>query len=464
RKSPAYSLLASAARITLSRPHQSLSSDRNRKRARLHCRAKLQFGPTDASQLLFYQAMTDMDEFAQTRGADDLFDDEIIPVSAEEQQAQAEVVAVPAESESAPQQEEPAVEKQQHPRSDTSHRGRGGDRDRGRGRGRGQGQGQSRGQGATKGRGLQDSQWADKKPAEKSPRPKGPKPAKEPAAAKQPAKQPELATPAQFEAGPAEQAGQDDEAQGAETTASGTEPQRVPAVRGDRSATGGIRKPKLTEEELSKRIAAAKENAAKKAAAHARAEADHASFLEREQIAAEKRRKEAANRRVMDKEREQNRLRKLNAQTGREWDSQKTEDDYNPRGGGSQFRRGMHGGVSGYARRDFDGASEDGPADLLSPGRGRGRGGRGGRGRGSPRGPRGDRASSKEPLERNGANGPTPSVNNEADFPSLPASKKPETVPTSTLETKAIAQPPSMEKLEATMSPLTGTWADQVEE
>lgn len=222
--------------------------------------------------------------------------------------------------------------------------------------------------------------------------------------------------------------------------------------------------PKLTEEELSKRIAAAKENAAKKAAAHARAEADQASFLEREQIAAEKRRKEAANRRVMDNEREQNRLRKLNAQTGREWDSQKTEDDYNPRGGGSQFRRGMHGGVSGYARRDFDGASEDGPADLLSPGRGRGRGGRGSRGRGSPRGPRGDRASSKEPSERGGAKASTPSVNNEADFPSLPAGKKPEVAPTPTVETKPIAQPPSMEKLEATMSPLTGTWADQVEE
>lgn len=219
--------------------------------------------------------------------------------------------------------------------------------------------------------------------------------------------------------------------------------------------------PKLTEEELSKRIAAAKENAAKKAAAHARAEADQASFLEREQIAAEKRRKEVANRRVMDNEREQNRQRKLNAQTGREWDSQKTEDDYNPRGGGSQFRRGMHGGVSGYARRDFDERpSEDGAGDYTSPGRGRGRGGRGGRGRGPSRGPRGDRASSKEPSEKTA----TPSVNNEADFPSLPAGKKPEITPPTTVETKAIAQPPSMEKLEATMSPLTGTWADQVEE
>ena len=165
----------------------------------------------------------------------------------------------------------------------------------------------------------------------------------------------------------------------------------------------------------------------------------------------------------MDKEREQNRLRKLNAQTGREWDSQKNEDDYNPRGGGSQFRRGMHGGVSGYARRDFDGPSEDGAGDQPSPGRGRGRG-RGGRGRGSSRGPRGERASSKDPSERGDTKTTTPAVNNEADFPSLPAGKKPEVDSTTTVETKAIAQPPSMEKLEATMSPLTGTWADQVEE
>ncbi|OOQ83524.1 hypothetical protein PEBR_34452 [Penicillium brasilianum] len=408
--------------------------------------------------------MSDMDEFAQTRGADDLFDDEIIPVSAEEQQAQAEAVVAPAdpepepEPEPVPRQEEPVMKKQQPPRGEASHRGHGGDRDRGRGRGRGgQSQAQGRAQPQGKGRGLQDSQWADKKPAEKSPRPKGPKAAKEPA----PVKQTEPATPTQTESGPTEETVQADEAQGEETTGNGTEAQRVPAVRGDRSATGGVRKPKLTEEELSKRIAAAKEHAAKKAAAHARAEADQASFLEREQIAAEKRRKEAANRRVMDNEREQNRQRKLKAQTGREWDSQKTEDDYNPRGGGSQFRRGMHGGVSGYARRDVDERpSEDGAGDHPSPGRGRGRGGRGGRGRGGSHGPRGDRASSKDLLEKPA----TPTVNNEADFPSLPAGKKPELPPTTTVETKAMAQPPSMEKLEATMSPLTGTWADQVEE
>lgn len=164
----------------------------------------------------------------------------------------------------------------------------------------------------------------------------------------------------------------------------------------------------------------------------------------------------------MDNERERNRQRKLNAQTGREWDFEKREEDYNPRGGGSQFRRGMHGGVSGYARRDFDdGRSDEGASGQVSPGRGRGRGGRGGRGRGPSRGPRGERASSRDPSEtKEGKKSPpaAPGVSNEAEFPSLPAGKKPEDAPLKT------AVPPSLENLESSMSPLTGTWADQVEE
>lgn len=224
------------------------------------------------------------------------------------------------------------------------------------------------------------------------------------------------------------------------------------------------RQPKLTDEELTKRIAAAKENAAKIAAAHARAEADQASFLEREQVAAEKRRQELAHRRVMDNEREQNRQRKLKAQTGREWDSEKREEDYNPRGGGSQFRRGMHGGVSGYVRRDFDGMNET-PAESDTSPRGRGRGGRGGRGRGPSRGPRGERASSKQPSGKEEAKTAVPGVSNEADFPSLPAGQKPEEAPTTApTVTTTSTQPASMEKLESSFSPVSGTWADQVEE
>lgn len=182
-------------------------------------------------------------------------------------------------------------------------------------------------------------------------------------------------------------------------------------------------------------------------------------------MAAKKRREEQANRRLMDNEREQNRQRKLKAQTGREWDSEKREEDYNPRGGGSQFRRGMHGGVSGYTRNDFNqGAADDVAGGNGTPSRGRGRGGRG---RGPSRGPRGERASSKEPstkADKKAAVG----VNNEADFPSLPAGKKPEDAPVSVSTKKpaapAIKAPPSMENLDSTFSPLTGTWADSLDD
>ncbi|KAJ5173310.1 hypothetical protein N7492_005903 [Penicillium capsulatum] len=409
-----------------------------------------------------------IDEFAQTRGADDLFDDEIIPVSVEEQQAQTEVVAPEPEPESTPapapavQEEQPFLENQPPPRGETPQRGRGGDRGRGRGRGRGK-----------PAQGLNASRFADPAYAENTPRPKASR-SKSSTNTPEPEPTSEVrdASPEKSQAGAKDQEAPEEESKGDTLNANGAESQRVPAVRGDRSATGGVRKPKLSEEELSRRIASAKENAAKKAAAHARAEADHASFLEREQVAAKKRREELANRRVMDNERERNRQRKLNAQTGREWDFEKREEDYNPRGGGSQFRRGMHGGVSGYTRRDFDeGGHDEDSGAHGSPGRGRGRGGRGSRGRGPSRGPRGERASSRDAQKTAAAKSepPTaPAVKNETDFPSLPAGKKPgETQPQAQAPAQAplkTSVPPTLENLESTMSPLTGTWADQVEE
>lgn len=48
-------------------------------------------------------------------------------------------------------------------------------------------------------------------------------------------------------------------------------------------------------------------------------------------------------------EREKNRQRKLKAVQTREWDSTKTEEDYNPRSRSSGFRRGAHGGVAAAA-------------------------------------------------------------------------------------------------------------------
>lgn len=214
-------------------------------------------------------------------------------------------------------------------------------------------------------------------------------------------------------------------------------------------------------------MAAAKENAAKLSAAHARAEADQASFLEREKVADEKRREERANRRVMDSERERNRQRKMNALNGREWDATKQEEDYNPRGGKGGFRRGMHGGVSGYARRDFDdGRPDENPRDNQGGHRGnRGRGrGRGGRGRNNSRGPRRDGWQPNDAFEKPAAATsdtkpptPAPAAGNEAEFPALPGAK----------DLPADAKPnwaAAAEKIEPSWSPVEGsTWADEVD-
>lgn len=117
------------------------------------------------------------------------------------------------------------------------------------------------------------------------------------------------------------------------------------AVRGDRSATGGISKPKLTEEQLSARLEAVKLNNARREAAHRLAEADEASFQKREAQEFQKRKELGVAREAMEKERENNRLRKLGAQAGREWDEGK-EDEPIRSIGGSRYRRGVHGGIA----------------------------------------------------------------------------------------------------------------------
>lgn len=169
--------------------------------------------------------MADMDEFAQTRGADDLFDDEIIPVSAEEQNVQTEVVVIP-ESEPTPPQEITPPEKQPSPRGEPSQRGDNSQRGRGRG-----------GQ-AKQGRSLQDSRWADPKPAENTPRKK-----KTPVNVAEPKVTPAAPVAETVEKRPDTEKPQstpDEESKKDPTN--GPDAQRVPAVRGDRSATGGLRK------------------------------------------------------------------------------------------------------------------------------------------------------------------------------------------------------------------------------
>lgn len=244
----------------------------------------------------------------------------------------------------------------------------------------------------------------------------------------------------------------------------------TPAARGNRLHTGGIQKPKLTEDELSARLEAAKLNNARREEAHRLAEADEASFQHREAQAREKRREEGVARKAMEGEREKNRLRKLGARGGREWDEGKKEEDFaEGRGGG--LRRGMHGGVSGEQGRRTDGGSsrsmrdgdeEDGKqGDRDSPrgggyegrrgrGRGRGRGGRGG-GRGDYGGDGGG-----NPSARNGNPNPPPARFAKEDFPALAqgASANSTREKISTLKNADILKSPVGGK---------GSWADQVE-
>jgi hypothetical protein len=49
-------------------------------------------------------------------------------------------------------------------------------------------------------------------------------------------------------------------------------------------------------------------------------------------------------------EREKNRQRKLKAVQTREWDSEKKEEDYNPKGYNPRYRRGAHGAVASPSR------------------------------------------------------------------------------------------------------------------
>ena len=228
------------------------------------------------------------------------------------------------------------------------------------------------------------------------------------------------------------------------------------AVRGDRTATGGTPKPKLTEEELSARLAAAKLNNAKRAEAHRIAEADEASFQQREAHASQKRKEEGQAKRIMNMEREKNRLRKLGAQAGREWDEGKEEVERSDERGG-QYRRGAHGGVlyeggrggrnRGYQDRGFDQQHDNyNPHFQTERGyRGRGRGDRGrsrGRGRGRSQGHRGFDSSDEIPQTL-----PDP----VADFPALP---------NATSGRQSSHSKPS----DNILSPVVGaSWADEVQ-
>lgn len=217
-------------------------------------------------------------------------------------------------------------------------------------------------------------------------------------------------------------------AQEDESSEAQTKP-KVAAVRGDRTNTGGVRQPKLTEEELSARVAAAKAKSQSRAAAHARAQADADDFAERERaehvrrseeekLAQMKRAQDEAQARYLGQERERNRVRKLGAQTGREWDAQKDEIDFQAPRYGDRTRYGeaqeqdlsIYEWKEPHHHNEYNGNGESSRGDYNGRGRGRGRG------RGGPKPPYGPRVRTRKwPKMELGLEKKDPN-----DFPPLP--------------------------------------------
>jgi hypothetical protein len=364
-----------------------------------------------------------MEDFSQSRGDDDLFDDEIIPLDPSE--IETAIVQTQDLSRDSPPTVAPKGPSQR------------GYAPRGRGRG-GRGRGNNE---------LLNSKFAPRA-APQTTQPKAQtqqQPSVPDASTKETTSTPHSEAPASEE--PAKTQPNETEPAPAATPT----PARAPAVRGDRTATGGIKKPKLTEEELTAKLAEAKERSQNLSAAHARAQADAASFEEREKLAQARRAKDAANRKAMDTERAQNRMRKMAGLGGREWDMEKDSEEFRARGRGGGYMRGAHGGVR-YDRERRDPALEGEDMDLRqyewNEDRGKGRGGRG-RGREGHRG-RGD-------VRNGNARGKQqPDVSAEAEFPALPKPKD---------DVKKPPRPVQARTTSDVQSPTEGkeTWAEQVE-
>ncbi|MCJ1273267.1 hypothetical protein MMC21_001057 [Puttea exsequens] len=325
-----------------------------------------------------------MDEFAQTRGGDDLFDDDFTPISE----------PIPETIE--PELESPTSQKKAAPRGRGSRRSDNVSR---------------RSQTQSSGSGVQDNS-------------------------------------VEYSSIDLSASSQNDQESGSTTQHQPRpQPKANTAVRGDRTATGGTLKPKLTEDELSAKLAAAKLNNAKRAEAHRLAEADEASFQKREAMAIRKRQEEGQSRRQMDQEREKNRLRKLGAQGGREWDEGKeelaTRDER-----GSQYRRGINGGIeydagrgrggrNGYQDEAYEQDLQERRGGYSTRGRRRGDRGRGNRGRGGPHPTNSSAQAPPDPV---------------ADFPALPSGPQ------------SMQKPQPATKEEQLLSPVPdgASWADEV--
>ncbi|KIV98808.1 uncharacterized protein PV09_08963 [Verruconis gallopava] len=335
-----------------------------------------------------------VDEFAQTRPPDDLFDDDFTPV------AESQLVYDPPPQAPAAQPEPTFRE----PRYSNASKG---ELPRGVPRG-------PRGRGRGSGRGANTS-----------------------AAASAPKSSSNTGTAStNTQDGAAAAANGSDEAKTAVDAASTSPPasaptgpaagKPVPSVRGDRSLTGGPAKKKLTEDELNAKLAAMSLKNKALTEAHEKAQADQDAFAEREKIAAEKRRIERLERQALMGEREKNRQRKLQVMSGREWDAGKNEDDFKDEG--RRARRGAHGGIAGTRHAAPVGGEGDGDVPNGGDGaqrdghegsRGRGRG-RGGRGRG-----RGDHHNHHHHHSTPHKKDVQQSVPTSADFPELPSAAPP---------------------------------------
>ncbi|KAL9053573.1 MAG: hypothetical protein Q9162_004670 [Coniocarpon cinnabarinum] len=244
-----------------------------------------------------------------------------------------------------------------------------------------------------------------------------------------------------------------------------TSKSQAPTVRGDRTATGGAAKSKLTEEELNAKMQAMKVKNTELEQAHARSQADEESFRANEAALKGRQKQDRVNRQVMLTERERNAQRKMQAQQGRDWDVSKQEADIVDR---PQRRpmRGAHGGVARdpaveSAQYTVNSTDNSMRADAPNPIRGGARGGRG-RGRGAFRGGSGN-AHQTAPSTK------SQSVPSDGDFPALndSAHRAGAQQPTSKLDTSNAHTEPAINRTDsygATMTPAgeKSSWAEQM--
>ncbi|KAG9633548.1 hypothetical protein KCU95_g14758, partial [Aureobasidium melanogenum] len=407
------------------------------------------------------------DQSMQTRGHD-LFSDEIQPMNQEthhtaepekqeEPNKQPEVQEPAATAESVPEPSTTTSDSTPAPTTSAPARGgRGGTRGRGRGRGRNH---QDRGNQDRSNQGRNDQARPNSDRNTNEPRRNNNESRRNNQERNKKEPQPKDAPNVQQE--------QQQQQPSSNTTAEPSKP-ATNAVRGDRTATGGLRKPKLSEQELAEKMSRISLKNEKLAAAHARAEADAADFAEREEVAAKRRQEERRERQQMMGEREKNRLRKLKAVGGREWDAEKPEDADafgGPRQPGGRGR-GAYGGIASQrnpdgSREGFGGDKEDytdGREYMYREDRGRGRGrGRGGRGGGSGRGGRG-------PQQEKSV---SQSVPKPTDFPDLSGSASAPKFDNAPPPTMAFPTKAKIEKLDIDDQITPGTekksWADMME-